>query len=166
MSKKPVNAVIRSFFVASCFVLSMESYGADTGVQELASSRDSLDVWVADCPSGSAGIQASVADLNPPSNPSAKLRVIVVKDFAAALAEDNRPTGRGGEGGGESRLAKLSMGHGSYTVNYFKTGEGPEKYRSKLMCWSLDSAGHKHLINPSRLELTDDDLAPDSVGSP
>lgn len=158
MSRK-INAAISAgaVFIGALSVATT-AYSANTGRQSLGYSRESLDVWVAECPSEANSIKVSVADLLSPNNPKAKLRVIVVKDGHSALAEDRNSVAAyiSGEGGAYSDPVTLMQGPGTYILNYFKTETGTENYRSIVSCVSPEGKA----IEPTNLVLADDDLAP------
>lgn len=159
MSRKIKTALGVSAFLISAFGVAPSAYSANTGKQSLGNSRESLDVWVAECPSGAYSIKVSVADLLSPNAPKAKLRVIVVKDGHSILAEDRNSASGGytnGEGGAYSDPVTLMQGPGTYILNYFKTATGTENYRSTVSCVSPEGK----IMEPNSLVLADDDLAP------
>jgi len=115
-----------------------------TGPQELGeealAAPAPIDVFRFRCPGSppkTVSAQAKVEDL-PPLNTSALMRVKLVKDHKAALAEDFDPSSNSGEGStsspSPSEPAVLARGPGKYLMLFYKTAAGKEKYRGSVVC--------------------------------
>lgn len=112
-----------------------------TGLQDLGSAATAIDVFKFTCPEtlpATVSARANVEDINPLLNTSALMRVKLVKDHKAALAQDLNPSSSSGEGSASppspSGDAVLAGGPGVYLMLFYKTAAGGEKYRGSVVC--------------------------------
>lgn len=105
-----------------------------TGAQALGSKWTAVDAFVFTCPAGTFSAQANVEDLIPPLDRFALMRVMLVKNHRAAVAEDLNPLTSAGEGGGPSPNAVLFGKSGRYLMLFYKAAVGLETYRGSALC--------------------------------
>lgn len=77
----------------------LSALAASTGIQYLGTAPNVIDAYTFKCPKDAISAQANVSDHAGTDNIAARMRVMLLKDGAAAQAEDLDPTSLAGEGG-------------------------------------------------------------------
>lgn len=106
-----------------------------TGQRQLGDAANAFHAFKFTCPAGTISARAKVADITPPPNARALMRVKLFKDGDTANAEDVAPPPSGeGSASSPSPNAELAKGPGAYRAFFYKTAAEREDYIGTVDC--------------------------------